>query len=465
VTALWSKSKTEEEEIIKNLTQCLKVVEEDRALTSPCGKMPYYPLVVKKGRGALVEDMDGNSYIDMLSSAGAVNTGHCHPKIVEAIREQAGELILYTLAYMYHEPLVKLTKELISIAPGDFKKRVFYGLCGSDANDGAIKMARVATGRPKIVSFIRSYHGSTFGALSLSAVALPMARKIGPLLPEVFHVPYPDPYRTPFPGMTPDQVSDYCIQQIQIAFENYMPADEVAAFIIEPIQGDAGLVVPPVKFMKDLRALCDRHGILLISEEVQQGFGRTGKWFGIENFGVVPDAVIMGKAMASGLPLSGVTARAELMEKMEAPVHGFTLAGNPVCCAASLATIQVLREENILAHATELGEYTRGRFREMQKRFGFIGDVRGIGLSIGVDLVVDRDTKERHQTAAAKICYRAWEKGLLLAFFSRSVLRIQPPLVISKEEMDKALDIIEESMDEFEKDQIPDSVLETVKGW
>jgi 4-aminobutyrate aminotransferase len=244
-----------------------------------------------------------------------------------------------------------------------------------------------------------------------------------------------------------------------------MPADEVAAFIIEPIQGDAGLIVPPVKFMKDLRALCDRHGILLISEEVQQGFGRTGKWFGIENFGVVPDAIIMGKAIASGRPLSGVAARAELMEDLEAPVHLFTIAGNPVSCAASLATIEVIRGENLLSHAAALGEHAQERFRAMQKKFGFIGDVRGIGLSIGVDLVADRETKERHRAAAAKICYRAWEKGLLLSFFSGSVLRIQPPLVITKEEMDKALDIIEESMEEFSKGQIPDSALETIKGW
>jgi 4-aminobutyrate aminotransferase len=292
-----------------------------------------------------------------------------------------------------------------------------------------------------------------------------MSRKIGPLLPEVFHVPFPDVYRPPMPGMTPEQVSDYCMEQIRIAFENYMPPDEVAAFIIEPIQGDSGILVPPAKFMKDLRALCDRHGILLISEEVQQGFGRTGKWFGIENFDVVPDAVIMGKAMASGLPLSGVVARAELIETLEAPVHLFTTAGNPVCCAAALANVQVLREENLLAHAAEIGEHARGRFRSMQKRFGFIGDVRGIGLSIGVDLVVDRDTKERHRAATAKICYRAWEKGLLLTFFSGSVLRIQPPLVITREEMDKSLDIIEESMEEFDKGLIPDSVLDTVKGW
>ena len=450
---------------MQEINRNLSLIEEDKALSSPGSKIPYYPLAIASGKGAVVEDLDGRSYIDLLASAGAVNTGHCHPKVVEAIKEQAEKLILYTPVYMYQEPVVRLSKKLVSITPGDYPKRVFYGLCGSDANDGAIKMARVATKRPKIVSFIRSYHGSTFGALSLSAISLPMTRAIGPLLPEIFHVPYPDPYRPPVAGMTPDQVADYCLEQIRIAFGSYMPADEVAAFIIEPIQGDAGLIVPPAKFMRDLRALCDKHGILFISEEVQQGFGRTGKWFGIEHFGVDPDAVILGKSIASGLPLSAVVARAQLIDGMEAPVHLFTTAGNPICCEAARATLDVILEERLREHAASLGQHVLERFRTMQKRHAFIGDVRGLGLSIGVDLVVDRDTKERHRVAASKICYRAWEKGLLLSFFSGSVLRIQPPLVISKQEMDRALDIIEESMEEFEGGQIPDSVLDVVKGW
>jgi len=451
--------------VTRNLEKCLKLVEEDRAVTSPAAKVPYYPLVVKKGRGAVIEDVDGNCYIDLLSSAGAINTGHCHPRVVEAIRKQAEDLILYTHVYMYHEPIIELSKELVSISPGDYRKRVYYGLCGSDANDGAIKMARTYKKRPKILSFIRSYHGSTYGALSLSGVSLPMHRGLGPLLPEIYHVPYPDPYRPPVPGMTPDQVSDYCIDYIRTAFSNHIPADEVAAVFIEPIQGDAGLVVPPAKFLKDLRALCDENGILLFSEEVQQGFGRTGKWFGIENFDVVPDAIILGKAIASGLPLGGCVARAELMDDWEAPSHLFTAAGNPVCCAAAVATINVIRDENLLEHTAELGAYVKGRFEEMQKKYELIGDVRGIGLSIGVDLVKDRDTRERHREAAAKIAYRAWEKGLLLSFFSGSVLRIQPPLVVTKEQMDCALDRIEESIEDYVKGRIPDSVLETIKGW
>jgi len=449
----------------RKLDKCLSMVEEDKAITSPAAKMPYYPLVVKRAKGSVVEDMDGNTYIDLLSSAGAINTGHCHPRIVKAIKDQVDNLILYTHVYMYHEPIIKLTREIINISPGDFRKRVFYGLCGSDANDGAIKLARWATRRPKIISFIRAYHGSTYGAISLSAVSLPMKRRIGPLLPDIHHVPYPDTYRTPFPGMTEEEVADYTLKQIEEAFENYIPPDEVAAFIMEPIEGDAGLVIPPVKFVKDLKKLCEEHGILFFSEEVQQGFGRTGKWFGIEHFDVIPDGIIMGKAMASGLPLGGVVARADLMDDWEAPAHLFTAAGNPVCCAASYETIQVLRDENILEHTTAMGNHAMDRFRRMQEKYEIIGDVRGIGLSIGVDLVKDRETKERHREAAAKICYRTWEKGLLLSFFSGSVLRFQPPLVITKEQLDKAMDAIDEAIAEFLKGDIPDSVLETVKGW
>ena len=449
----------------RNLEKCLRLVDEDKAITSPGAKVPYYPLVVRKGSGAIIEDVDGNSYIDLLASAGAVNTGHCHPRVVEAIKKQSENLILYTHVYMYHEPIIDLTKELIAITPGQFRKRVFYGLCGSDSNDGAIKMARWATKRSKIIAFIRAYHGSTFGAMSLSGVSLPMVRGMGPLVPEIYHVPFPDPYRTPLPGMTPDQVSDFCIEQIRIAFSTYLPADEVAAVFIEPIQGDAGLVVPPTKFVKALRTLCDDYGILLISEEVQQGFGRTGQWFGIENFDVVPDAIVMGKGIASGLPLGGVVARAEYMDNWEAPAHLFTAAGNPVCCAAAIATIGVIRDEGLLEHATRLGEHVMARFRKMQERFEIIGDVRGIGLSIGVDLVTNRETKERHREAAAKICYRAWEKGLLLSLFIRSVLRIQPPLVLPRAQMYWALDAVAESFEDFTAGRIPDWVLETDKGW
>lgn len=448
-----------------HIPKCLELVDLDQQMTSPAAKVPYYPLVVDKGKGATVTDVDGNQYIDLLASAGAINTGHCHPKVVEAIKKQTEQLILYTPVYMYHRPLIDLSQKLIEITPGNYRKRVFYGLCGSDANDGAIKMARTATKKKKILSFLRAYHGSTYGAISLSAVSLPMRRGLGPLLPEIHHIPYPDTYRTPFAGMSEEDVTAYSIERIKELFTTCVPAEEVAAIFFEPIQGDAGLIVPPTGYVKALRELCDTYGILLISEEVQQGFGRTGKWFGIENFDIIPDAIVMGKAIASGMPLGGVVAKAELMEQWEAPAHLFTAAGNPVCCAAASATIDVIKEENLRENATEIGAYTLSRFKEMQKRFEFIGDVRGIGLSIGVDLVKDRTTKERNTEAAAKVCYQAWQKGLLLSFFSGSVLRIQPPLVISKQQIDTALAKIEEAFEEYEAGAIPDSVLETVKGW
>lgn len=324
---------------MRNLENCLAIVAEDKEVLSPASRMPYYPLAVRSGHGSTVVDADGNEYLDFLASAAALNTGHAHPKVVAAIQKQAAEFIHYTPAYMYHEPLVRLAQALVRITPGDFPKQVAFGLTGSDANDGAIKLARAYTGRPKIISFIRSYHGSTYGSITLSAISLNMRRKIGPLLPEIEHIPYPDCYRCPF-GLKYGSCGLHCLEYVRFAFANYIPPDEVAAVIMEPIQGDAGIVVPPVEYVQGLYKLCREHGILFVSEEVQQGFGRTGRWFGIEHFGVEPDILILGKAIASGMPLSALVARKEIMQAWEAPAHLFTTGGNPVSCAAALATIE-----------------------------------------------------------------------------------------------------------------------------
>jgi len=446
------------------IQECLKVVSEDEKIISPSTRMPYFPLVVKRGYGAIIEDIDGNKYIDLLSSAAAVNVGYSHPKVVEAIVNQVKNFIHYTPVYAYHEPLVRLANKLTEITPGDFKKRVAFGLSGSDANDGMIKLARAYTGRSKIISFIRSYHGSTYGALSLSAISLNMRKKIGPLLPEIYHIPYPDCYRCVF-GQKEEDCNMECLKQLEIAFEYYIPVDEVAAIIMEPIAGDAGIIVPPKKFVKRIYEICKQNGILFVSEEVQQGFGRTGKWFGIEHFDVVPDAVIIGKSIASGLPLSAIIAREDIMMAWEAPAHTFTNGGCSTSCSAALATIDVIEEENLMEHTWKLGEYVKERFKKMQDEYELIGDVRGIGLSIGIDLVKDRNTRERAGEAAAKICYRCWEKGLILTFFATNVLRIQPPLVIEKEQIDRAIDIIEESVKEYLEGKISDEVLKITKGW
>ena len=443
---------------------CEKIVEENDKVVASFSRIPYYPLVVKRAYKSTVEDMDGNTFIDFLSSAGTLNVGHCHPKVVKSIIEQTKQSILYTPVYMYNKLLSELAQKLIEITPGNFPKQVTFGLSGSDANDGAIKLARAYTGRSKIISFIRSYHGSTYGAITLSGISLNMSRKIGPLLPEIYHMPFPDTYHNSLGG-APEDAGKNCLDYLKYAFENYLPPDEVAAVIIEPIQGDAGIVVPPGDYMQELFKLCKENGILFISEEVQQGMGRTGKWFGIEHFNIEPDIVIMAKALASGMPLSALIGRKEIMEALEAPAHLFTTAGNPVCCAAALATIKVIEEEKLMENAEKLNKIAFERFTSMKDKFPFIGEVRGLGLSIGVDLIKDSVTRERNKEAAAKICYCAWQKGLLLSFFSNSVLRIQPPLIITEAEFNKGIDIIETCMTDLQNGLLGDDILKVTKGW
>lgn len=448
----------------KKLTESLKIIKQDEEVVSPASRIPYYPFVMKRGKGATVEDIDGNRYIDFLSSAAALNTGHTHPKVVRAIKEQVNDFTNYTTAYMYNKILVELAQELVQITPGNRTKKVSFGLSGSDANDGAIKLARSFTKRQKIIAFLRSYHGSTYGAISLSAISLNMRRNIGPFLPEIYHVPYPDCYRCPF-KLRPTNCNLSCLDYIKTVLDILIPAEEIAAVIIEPIQGDAGIIIPPDKYLPALKKICEDNNILFIAEEVQTGFGRTGKWFAIEHWGIEPDVILLGKAIASGMPLSAIVAEKEIMDSWKAPAHLFTMGGNAVSCAAALATISVIKEERLIEKSKEMGNYIKARFNELKKEHKLIGDVRGKGLLIGVDLVSDRETKQRAEKEAIKVCWRCWEKGLILTFFSKSVLRIAPPLVITKKEVDLALDIIEESIKDVEEGKISDQVLEKICGW
>ncbi|PAB55545.1 aspartate aminotransferase family protein [Anaeromicrobium sediminis] len=448
----------------KKVKNCVEIVQRDENVISKASRAPYFPLVMKSGRGAIVEDMDGNKYIDMFSSAAVLNTGHCHPKIIQAINEQIDKFIHFSTDYMYSEPQVQFAEMLTKITPGDFKKKVCFGLSGSDGNDGAIKLARSYTGRTKVISFIGAYHGSTYGAISLSAISLNMRRKIGPLLPEIYHMPYPDCYRCSF-GKKREYCLMECLEYMKTAFQNYIPSEEVAAIIIEPIAGDIGFAIPPQKYMEELYRMCKEKGILFIVDEVQQGFGRTGKWFSIEHFGIVPDVIIMGKSIASGLPLSAIVAREEIVDALNMPAHLFTVQGNPVCAKSAIATIEVINEENLIEHSNVLGEYIKERFNFMKEKYELIGDVRGKGLSIGVELVKDRITKEKDTQAAIKICYRCWQKGVILIFLAENILRVQPPLVITREEVKAALNIIEETIQEYIDGKISDQALEIVKGW
>lgn len=448
----------------RKLTKALKLVSGDEELISPASRMSYYPFVMKRGKGSTVEDIDGNRYIDFHSSAAVLNTGHAHPRVVEAIKNQADNFVHYTPAYMYHENMVELAQELCHITPGNTAKKVSFGLSGSDANDGAIKLARSFTKRQKIIAFLRSYHGSTYGAISLSGISLNMRRNLGPFLPEIYHVPYPDCYRCPF-KLEPTKCGLACIDYLKMLFNTIIPAEEVAAVIVEPIQGDAGIIVPPDKYLPALKRICEENGILFVAEEVQTGFGRTGKWFAVEHWGIEPDVIILGKAIASGMPLSALVARKEIMDSWNAPAQLFTMEGNPISCAAALATIEVIQEEKLVEKSKEMGDYLRDRLNKLKKEHELIGDVRGKGLLIGVDLVTDRESKQRAEKEAAKTCWRCWERGLILTFFSKSVLRIAPPLVITKKEVDRALDIIENSLKEVEAGKVSDQVLDKVHGW
>jgi len=426
----------------------------------------YAPIAVSRGRGAKVFDVEGREFIDLLSSAATANTGHCHPTVVSAILAQAADLIHYTPVYMHHEPLVALAEQLIELAPGKFEKRVAFGVSGADANDRAIKYSRAHTKRPKLVSFLGSYYGTTYGALSLSALTLSMRRHLGPTLPEVYHIPYPNCFRCPLQLDYPE-CEEACWEVTrQLYFDRVIPPEEVAAVFVEPIQGDAGIVVPPSFFLPALREFCNQHGILLVADEVQTGFGRTGRWFGVEHWDIAPDVMVVGKAIASGVPLSALVARREILEALSASGADLqTFAANPIACQAALATIAVLKDEELVARSERLGRHAKDRFSDMKRKHELIGDVRGKGLCIGVDLVQDRCTRRPAAKEALKVCWFCYTHGVLLTTLNQSVLRFQPPLVIEEDDLDLALDVIEAAIADISAGKIPDSAIQDFTGW
>lgn len=439
------------------------IMEKEERLASYTTRVPYYPLVVERARGCVVEDIEGNRFLDFFSSAAVVNTGHNHPKVVASVMEQAERFLHYTPAAMYHKPHTDLAEKLVEITPGDFPKRIAFGLSGASSIDGAMKAAKSYTGRSHIISYLRSYHGATMGAISVSGYG-GMHDKIGSLIPDVDFVPYPDCYRCPF-GQNCESCRQECFNYLETLLSTTVPPQDVAAVIYESVQGDGGIIIPPRSYMNRLKELCEAKGILLIADEIQTGFGRTGKRFASEHYDFTPDILVMGKGISSGMPLSALVGRSEILESWTTPAHFFNGAGNPVSCAAGIATIEVLEEEKLAENAVRQGAYLMERFRSLMEQYEWIGDVRGLGLLIGVDIVTDRETKKRDKNRTAKICWRCWEKGLILAFFSGNILRIAPPLTLTRQEAEQAMDIIESAMADVEKGLVPDSVLEQIKGW
>ncbi len=433
-------------------------------VVSTATRLGFYPLIVTGGRGARVRGADGRERIDFLASAAALNTGINHPAVVAAVQEQAGKLLHYSAAYVYHEPIVTLSEMLTRVTPGAFAKRVSIGLSGGDAIDGVIKAARRYTGRQKIIGFEGSYHGTTYGALSLSSVNLDMRRGLGPFLPEIYHVPFPDRYHD-LARRDDDAVGDAALLSLDTLFATRVPPDEVAAIVIEPIQGDSGILIPSASFIRGLAERCRAHGIVFVVDEVQTGAGRTGQWFAIQHFGVEPDAVVCGKAISSGVPLSAIVARAEILEAWQAPAHTFSSGANPICCAAAIATIRVIEQEKLVERSRELGARLHAACEQLATTHRLVGEVRGRGLMVGVELVSDRATREPAMRETAKVAWRCWELGLLVTFLRGNVLRLVPPLVISDSELDEALGIIDQAMTDVEAGHVSDDAVAQLKGW
>ncbi|HXB73434.1 MAG TPA: acetyl ornithine aminotransferase family protein [Candidatus Acidoferrales bacterium] len=403
-----------------------------------------YPLVAERGEGAIVEDVDGNRFLDFSAGIAVVATGHCHPRVVEAIQRQAARLIHMSGTDFYYEEMVALAEKLAEIAPGDAARRVSFGNSGAEAVEGCIKLARWATGRPKLIAFFGSFHGRTMGALSLTARKAVQREGFGPLLPGVVHAPYPYCYRCPY-GKEPDGCAVECVKYVEeTLLKTIAPAAETAAIVVEPVQGEGGYIVPPKKFFDELARVARQNGILLIFDEVQCGMGRTGKMWAAEHFDAVPDIFAVAKGIASGMPLGATVARADLMT-WPPGAHASTFGGNPVSCAAALVTIELLQDE-LIENSARMGAYLRERMRSWSNRFPNVGDVRGLGLMIGIELVQDQATKEKAPQLRDRVVDLAFEHGLLVLGAGDSTIRLCPPLVITRDQCDFAIDTLEECL-------------------
>lgn len=417
-----------------------RIIQKDRELLSPSSTR-FYPLVAYRGNGVWIQDPDGNVFLDFTAGIAVTATGHCHPQVVRAIQRQAQTLVHMSGTDFYYEPQVKLAEKLAALAPGKFKKRVFFTNSGTEAVEAAFKLARYKTKRERMISFFGAFHGRTLGALSLTGSKVRQKENFGALVPGVTHVGYGYCYRCPYHLTYPECGID-CVDYIEhTLFKKTVPPEEVAAIIVEPIQGEGGYIVPPPGYHQKLRALTKKYGILLIADEVQSGMGRTGKMFAIEHWQVEPDIIVIAKGIASGLPLGAMIARANLMD-WEPGSHANTFGGNPVACQAALQTIQLL-EKKLLRNASLVGDYLKARLNELSRKFPLIGDVRGVGLMVGIELVRDRDTKEPAPQERDQLVRKAFERGLLLLGCGESGIRFCPPLIVSKKHVDVAIEILE----------------------
>ena len=435
------------------------LIDKDERFTSP-SYTRVYPLAVERGYGAVIEDVDGNRFLDFTAGIAVCSTGHCHERVVAAIQQQAEKLLHMSGTDFYYAPQGDLAEKLAQIAPMSGSKRVFFTNSGAESVEAAFKLARFHTRRQHMISFFGGFHGRTMGALSLTGSKVVQRTGFAPLIPQVSHVDYPNCYRCDARGQrsevrgqkgndsgpgTVDCGFDCCLEsinQIEDLFKRTVPPSEVAAIIVEPIQGEGGYIVPPPEFHCELKKLAEKHGILYVVDEVQSGMGRTGKMFAIEHWGVEPDIVCIAKGIASGMPLGAMIARREVMDWGPGS-HASTFGGNPVSCIAALETIKLL-EEGLMANAAEVGAHLISRLVELMNKHAIIGDVRGLGLMIGAELVKDRATKEPATAEKERVIQACFQRGLLLLGCGQSTVRFCPPLVITKEQADTAVGILDE---------------------
>ena len=399
------------------------IVAKDQRYTAPAyGRV--YPLVVKEGRGMVIEDVDGNLFLDFMAGIAVANTGHSHPQVVKAIEEQARKFLHICGSDFYYEPMAELAEKLNELAPGSSPKKVFLTNSGTETIEAAFKLARFATKRQHVIAFHGAFHGRTLGALSLTASRSSHRTHFSPLIPGVHHVPY---------GIAGVSYLE------QVLFRHEVAPREVAAIFVEPILGEGGYIVPPPEFLPMLRELCQRHGILLVVDEIQSGFGRTGKMFACEHWGVEPDIICVAKGIASGMPLGAMIAREEISTWTRS-THGSTFGGNPVACAAALATIHVI-EDGLVRNADEVGNYLKDGLTRLRSAHQSINDVRGLGLMIGVEFgqnggMPDADFRDQ-------VMAKCFDQGLLLLSCGESTMRFCPPLIVKREEVDVAVGIFD----------------------
>ena len=398
-----------------------------------------------KADGAIIYDVDGNRYIDFAGGIGVMNIGHTRPEVTQAIAEQAAKFTHMCFSVMMYEPYVALAERIVQLAPGNFPKKAIFFNSGAEAVENAVKIARYATGRPAIITFDNSFHGRTLMTMTMTAKVKPYKYGFGPYAPEVYRAPFPYGYRM---NMSPQQASEYCIQELERMFVGEVDPKQVAAVVIEPVQGEGGFMVTPPGFLRSLKALCEKYDILFVADEIQSGFCRTGAMFAVEHDGVAPDLMIIAKSMGAGMPISGVVGRADLMDAPPPGTLGGTYSGNPVACAAALAVLDLFAQQDYAARSREIGKVVMERFLKLQEQYAIIGDVRGLGGMVAMELVKDRITKEPDSHAASDILSAAHHRGLVLikAGLYDNVLRVLVPLCVTDEQLNEGLTIFEEAL-------------------